>query len=100
MHFQSIRFDRNRMLGDTNDNENVLQHKDDAMKSCFEITIEDEDEDATNEAPITTQTHPPPDSIDDEGDKMFGMLIVGELRKMTPAEQKAFKRNVTRLLYY
>lgn len=38
-------------------------------------------------------------SLDDVGDKAFGILIAEELRKMTPAAQHNFKRNVTGLLY-
>lgn len=39
------------------------------------------------------------ESLDADGDKAFGRLIVEELRKMTPAAQQEFKRNVTQLLY-
>lgn len=78
-----------------------FQQSDDLDEECFEIIIEDDDADVTYESPISTQDRdqPPPDSIDDDGDKMFGKLIVGELRKMTPEAQKMFKLNVTRLLY-
>lgn len=39
------------------------------------------------------------EALDEDGDKAFGMLIVEELRKMTPSEQQQFKRNVTQLMY-
>lgn len=67
--------------------------------ACYEITIEDDDACASDGLPGISGNHATVDSPDDEGDKMFGMLIVGELRKMTPAAQKMFKRNVTKLLY-
>lgn len=79
--------------------------------ACFEITIEEDNAgiaNATNDSTVTTtgtanaindSTVTTADSRDEEGDKMFGRLIVGELRKMAPADQKEFKRNVTRLLY-
>lgn len=75
------------------------EYKADSTVSCFEITIEDDDTDAIDEVPPITENNAPANSNDDDGDKMFGMLIVGELRKMTPAAQKMFKRNVSKLLY-
>lgn len=71
----------------------------DSTVSCFEITIEDDGADAIDEVPPITENYAPANSTDDDGDKMFGMLIVGELRKMTPAAQKMFKRDVSKLLY-
>lgn len=57
------------------------------------------DRSSSEPTPTTTETHPLPDAIDDEGNEFFGMLIMGELRKMTRVEQKAFKRDVTKLLF-
>lgn len=86
--------------------------------SRYEITIEDNDDDheaddnvgTTNESLTVgvTDAAPPsaasvnntsPDSIEDDSDRTFSNLIVDELRKMTPAAQKEFKRNVTQFLY-
>lgn len=39
------------------------------------------------------------ETLDEDGDKAFAMLIVGELRKMTPAAQQDFKLNVTQMMY-
>lgn len=79
------------------DIDDSFQDKAESTTACIELTIEDDDASAIDEA--ITENHAPADSPDDGGDKMFGMLIVGELRKMTPAAQKMFKRNVTKLLY-
>lgn len=39
------------------------------------------------------------ETLDEDGDKAFAKLIVGELRKMTPAAQQDFKLNVTQMMY-
>lgn len=75
------------------DERSEYQGIEEPVASCFEITIEDD------APPVTSTECGPIDTRDDDGDKMFGRLIVGELRKMTPAAQKEFKRNVTGLLY-
>lgn len=68
--------------------------------ACYEIKIEnDGDAGAAKVRTVTNAVNSPADAVDDDGDKMFGMLIAEELRKMTPAAQKDFKRSVTRLLY-
>lgn len=86
---------------------------------CFEIlNIDDDDNDDDgiyNEFPVDDIANDdgiyyefPVDDIandsliellDDDDDKAFGALIADELRKMSPAAQKAFKRDVSELMY-
>lgn len=89
------------VVGDEDDSYSTYQDTNQPTAACFQIAIEnDDDTGVTEKPPITNVVNSSPNSVDDDGgDKMFGMLIAEELRKMTPAAQKDFKRGVTRLLY-
>lgn len=88
------------VVGEGDDSYSTYQATNQPTTASFDITMEiDDDMGASEKPPVTNAVNALPDSVDDDGDKMFGMLIAEELRKMTPAAQKDFKRGVTRLLY-
>lgn len=74
---------------------------------CFEILKIDDDDDHDDDGGIYYEfpvgdivNDSPVESFDgDDDDRAFGALIAGELRKMSPAAQQAFKRNVSELMY-
>lgn len=81
----------------------AVDDADETNEDYFEIYIPDDDDDegadVSNQVAEAKGDNSIRDSLDADGDKAFGKLIVGELRKMTPAAQQEFKRKVTQFLY-
>lgn len=76
-----------------------------ANNECFEIIVPDEAEVAeiNDELSVNTgnqfSSGDPFDEDVEDSDGAFGTLITRELREMSPATKREFKRTVTQLLY-
>lgn len=88
---------------------NVKRETVESNEGCFEIILPDDDEVAMNDELSVnsvrtgnTENHLSGDPFDEgleDSDGAFGLLVTRELREMTPAAKREFKRTVTHLLY-
>lgn len=98
MLFQNVHGNQNEsaiVIGDS-EGESLDENAVGTSEELPEIIISDDDDEGDAEA---NTNYAAMDSIDEDSDRAFGELIVRELRKMTPAAKKEFKRYATRFLF-